>query len=355
MNILAIETSCDETGIAIVRASGKRRPHFEILVNLLSSQVALHKQYGGVVPHLAAREHEKNLPILFARALREGKKKNITLQDIELIAVTKGPGLSPALWRGINFAKELADKNNKSLLGVDHMQGHIMANFLQENAIRFPVLALVVSGGHTELVYMKAAGRYDLLGETVDDAAGEAFDKVARMIGLPYPGGPEISKFAQKGNPASFAFPRPMLSQKNYNFSFSGLKTAVLYTLRDMPTGQTGRAKLTLQTKRDIAASFEQSVVDVLVAKSLRAAKEHNVKTVLLAGGVAANKKLRQTLKEKLREQFPDIFFHAPALSLCTDNAAMIGAAAYIQLITKKKQPGSSTIKAEPSRQIADR
>ncbi len=350
MNILAIETSCDETGIAIIRGSGRVYPRIEVLENLLASQIAIHKKYGGVVPNLAAREHEKNLPILLKRALRQLEKKGFSLNDIDYVAVTKGPGLSPALWRGINFAKDLAEKNNKPLLGIDHMQGHIMANLLEEsNKVSFPALALVVSGGHTELVLLKKMGQYILLGETLDDAAGEAFDKVARMLGLPYPGGPEIGGLAKKGNPAAFAFPRPMLTQKNYNFSFSGLKTAVLYTIRDLPV------KPSIKTKRDIAASFEQAVVDVLIVKTVRAAKEYKVKTVLMAGGVAANKKLRDTLQKKLREQFPKIHFGAPTSELCTDNAAMIGAAAYVQLTSVgKKLPRASFIQAEPSRQITD-
>lgn len=355
--ILAIETSCDETGVAIIRGNGHALPHFTVLVNLLATQIQLHKKYGGVVPNLAAREHEKNLPILLARALRQARRKNITIDDIDVVAVTKGPGLSPALWRGINFAKDFAEKNNKPLLGVDHMRGHIIANFLEaKNKIAFPALALVVSGGHTELVLLKKLGQYVLLGETVDDAAGEAFDKVARMIGLPYPGGPEINKLAQKGDPRAFPFPRPMLAQRNYDFSFSGLKTAVLYTLRDLPTGQAGLpAKPTLKIKRNIAASFEQAVVDVLVAKTLRAAKEYNVKTVMLAGGVSANKKLRDTLRDNLHEQFPKIYFHAPSPALCTDNAAMIGAAAYVQLISSNKKPARIPgIQAEPSRKITD-
>jgi len=343
--ILAIETSCDETGIAIVVGKGKDNPSITIQAEELSSQIAIHKEYGGVVPHLAAREHEKNLPILLEHLLKNTK---ISHEDIDLIAVTKGPGLSPALWRGISFAKELSEKWQKPLLGVDHMEGHIAANFIGEASDnKFPILALTVSGGHTQLVLMRDWLKFDLLGETVDDAAGEAFDKVARMIGLPYPGGPEISRIAKDGDAKAFPFPRPMEHSKDYNFSFSGLKTAVLYTIEKLPD-------LTEQTKKDIAASFQQAVIDVLIKKTLRAAEVHGAETILLAGGVAANEELRNQLGHAIEKALPTTTYHIPPIQLATDNAAMIGAAAYIRMAHGEVGSIATDIVAEPARLITD-
>jgi len=341
--ILAIETSCDDTGIAIIEGEGKEKPEITILANELSSQIAIHKKYGGVVPHLAAREHEKNLPILLKRIL---KKSGIAIEKIDLIAVTYGPGLSPALWRGINFARELSEKWQKPLLGIDHIEGHIAASFI--NGIsKFPILALAVSGGHTQLVLMRNWLDFELLGETLDDAAGEAFDKVARMLNLPYPGGPEISKLSQEGNKEAFDFPRPMIYSKNYNFSFSGLKTAVLYKLKEI-------GRINGKTKKDIAASFQQAVVDVLIKKTIRAAKEYEAKTVVLAGGVAANAELREQLGKKIEEEVPGTAYNMPDKRFATDNAAMIGAAAYIRVSYGAKGSIAASIQAEPSRQITD-
>ena len=341
--ILAIETSCDETGIAIVVGEGKENPSITIQAEELASQVAIHKEYGGVVPHLAAREHEKNLPILLERILVGSDPTKM-----DLIAVTKGPGLSPALWRGINFARELSEKWKVPLLGIDHMEGHIAANFIGEvSESKFPILALTVSGGHTQLVLMRDWVDFDLLGETVDDAAGEAFDKVARMIGLPYPGGPEISRIAKDGDKEAFSFPRPMEHSKDYNFSFSGLKTAVLYTIEKLPD-------LTEQTKKDIAASFQQAVIDVLVKKTLLAAKEYGAETVLLAGGVAANEELRSQLGKAIAETLPTTTYHIPPIQLATDNAAMIGAAAYIRTAHGETGSIGADIAAEPARLITD-
>lgn len=372
--ILSIETSCDETGIAIVQGSGRTKPVINVLADVIASQIAIHKEYGGVVPHLAAREHEKNLPIVLRKAL---KKSGISLADIDVIAVTKGPGLSPALWRGIKFAQELAQKWHKPLLGIDHMEGHLSANFISSlggNEVsgiskskfqisklptthyslltKFPILCLTVSGGHTQLVLVSDWAQFELLGETVDDAAGEAFDKVARMLDLPYPGGPEISKLAKKGNTKAFPFPRPMLSKKNYLFSFSGLKTAVLYTLRDQnllssiskfprtsASSPRQSAAAISATFADIAASFQQAVVDVLVKKTIRAAKEYEVKTIMLAGGVAANQELRNQLGKAIKENLPNTKYQIPNTSFCTDNGAMIGAAAYICLATQTRPP----------------
>ncbi|KKU15240.1 MAG: putative tRNA threonylcarbamoyladenosine biosynthesis protein Gcp [Parcubacteria group bacterium GW2011_GWB1_45_9] len=342
MRILAIETSCDETAIAVVDAKGGlKRPRFKIVANEVASQIKIHRPFGGVVPNLAKREHIKNLPILFKRIL---KAKGLKLKA-DIIAVTVGPGLEPALWTGINFAKELAKKYKKPLIGVNHMEGHLYSNwFLPVREIQnskfkiqtsiktivFPAIVLVVSGGHTILLKMDSVTKRKKLGETRDDAAGEAYDKVARLLDLPYPGGPEIEKIAKRGNSEAVQFPRPMLNQKNYDLSFSGLKTAVLYYLRDNPL----KAK-SLKLKADIAASFQQAAIDVLVAKTMNAAKEYKAKSVMLCGGVAANKALRKELKIQSLKFKAD--FYAPEFALNTDNAAMIAAAGYVSFLKKKK------------------
>jgi N6-L-threonylcarbamoyladenine synthase len=332
MKILAIETSCDETSVALVEASGGlRKPRFKVLKNIVSSQIAIHRPFGGVVPNLAKREHQKNLPKIFHKLLTS----NFQPQDIDLIAVTVGPGLEPALWVGIEFAKSLAAELKKPLIGVNHMEGHLYSNVLENIGIDFPAVALVVSGGHTILLHMTSLTKWKKLGETRDDAAGEAFDKVARILGLPYPGGPEIQKIATKGNPKAIAFPRPMLKDKNYEFSFSGLKTAVLYYLRDNPKS----------SKANIAASFQQAVVDVLVGKTVRAAEEYGAKSVLLSGGVAANVALRKALADSCGRirvagaKGGGALFVCPDFEFNTDNAAMIAAAAYIQHLRKKHLP----------------
>ncbi|MFY9457711.1 MAG: tRNA (adenosine(37)-N6)-threonylcarbamoyltransferase complex transferase subunit TsaD [Candidatus Spechtbacterales bacterium] len=330
MKILAIETSCDDTCIAIVEAKPKRGskiPYFRILSNIVSSQTRIHRKYGGVVPMLAKRAHIDNLPVVLKQTLQGAGISENKKPKINIIAVTYGPGLEPALWAGINFAKELSRKWKIPLLGVDHMEGHVAANFLNTSAVKFPAVVLAVSGGHTQLILVKDILKYKLLGETLDDAAGEGFDKVARMLGLSFPGGPEIAKAARGGDPAAFAFPRPMMHSKDYNFSFSGLKTAVLYALRDL--------KITPKVKRNIAASFQQAAVDVLISKTIKAAKEYNAKTVMLAGGVAANRELRKQLGERIkeisREQSITINYQLPSITLATDNAAMIAAAAYFR------------------------
>ncbi len=336
MNILAIETSCDETAVALVRAAGGlKNPRFQILADFVSSQIAVHRPFGGVVPNLAKREHAKNLPVLLKKILRTDSR---IPNSADLIAVTVSPGLEPALWTGIEFAKSLF-KNWRSknpgikLAGASHIEGHLYSNFLDGRfAPVFPNVSLVASGGHTTLLLMKNLTEMKKIGETRDDAAGEAFDKVARLLGLPYPGGPEIAKIAEKGNPEAVAFPRPMLDQKNYDFSFSGLKTAVLYRLRD------NAAQINEQLKADVAASFQKAAVDVLVVKTIRAAKEFGAKTVTLSGGVAANKLLRDTLKKTVKKELPACRFHVPPLKYCTDNAAMIAAAAYFDFLRGKKR-----------------
>ena len=334
MHICAIETSCDETGIAIIDASGGlQNPRFKILKNLVSSQIKIHRPFGGVVPNLAKREHLKNLPIL----LKKLDPSFRLLNSIDLIAVTIGPGLEPALWTGIAFARELAAKYKKTLVGVNHLEGHLYSFLLPTNhesqiahrSTIFPAIALIVSGGHTIILKMDLFTKWERLGETRDDAAGEAFDKVARLLDLPYPGGPEVEKIARSGNPSAIQFPRPMLHDSSlggeYDFSFSGLKTAVLYYLRDNKNNN----------KADVAASFEQAAVDVLVAKTIRAAKQFGTKSVLLSGGVAANKFLRRNMKQEAQKM--GINFFVPDFKYNQDNAAMIAAAGYMAYLRKKR------------------
>ncbi|MFC1625378.1 tRNA (adenosine(37)-N6)-threonylcarbamoyltransferase complex transferase subunit TsaD [Patescibacteria group bacterium] len=349
MRILAIETSCDETAIAILEAKNKT---FKILSNAISSQVKLHAKWGGVVPSLAKREHLKNLPLIL---------KKIKPKKIDLIAVVNGPGLEPALWTGINFAQELAKKWNKPLIPINHLEGHFFSVFLPEKKNSkfklalsevegFPAVLLLVSGGHTQLVLLPArgeaspkhglGGKYKILGQTRDDAAGEAFDKVARMLKLGYPGGPVIAKAAERnrsshstvGSPISHTLPRPMISSKDYDFSFSGLKTAVLYKIKEFK-------RLTPKIKSEICKEFQQAVIDVLISKTLRAAKEHKAKTIIVAGGVAANKELRKQFKKNIHNSK----FLIPNSKFTGDNAAMIALAAYFR---KEKSPRAN-IKAQ--------
>jgi N6-L-threonylcarbamoyladenine synthase len=337
MIILAIETSCDETAIAVLK-NGK------ILSNIVSSQVKIHAEWGGVVPSLAKREHLKNLPIVLKKALMEAKldTEYKILNTIDAIAVTTGPGLEPALWTGINFAQELAKKWKKPIVAINHMEGHIFSVFLkQKPEITFPALALLVSGGHTELVFMKKLLNYKIIGSTLDDAAGEAFDKTAKMLGLPYPGGPEISRMASKFKreiqSAKFEIklPRPMINSKNYDFSFSGLKTAVLYLLRDMEK-KVPNAGDRLKLRPFICKEFQQAVIDVLISKTVRAAKEFKAKTIILAGGVAANEELRRQLGETVKKNIPRCALLVPRYEFTGDNAAMIALAASFR--AQKKQ-----------------
>ena len=378
MRILAIETSCDETAIAIADFSGtKKKPRIKILSNIVSSQVKLHAKFGGVVPNLAKREHQKNLVPILLQALKESRllesrimkqeaRKNhnskflilnsilereqellkifkkrvvhLSRPPIDAIAVTYGPGLAPALWVGVNFSRALSYLWDIPIIPVNHMEGHLFSAFLQKSRkenfqfsifnFQFPALALLVSGGHTELVLMKGYGKYNVIGETIDDASGEAFDKVARLLGLGYPGGPAISALAEQFKVSSLKLkvklPRPMLNSKDYNFSFSGLKTAVLYFLRDHP--ELARSKM---GKAAVAKEFQDAVVDVLVAKTIRAAKEYKVKTILLGGGVAANKNLREELGVKIAKELPRVVCRMPETTLTGDNALMIALSAY--------------------------
>jgi len=368
MKILSIETSCDETGISVLEIKSGKKPRqrngqatFEVLANSLNSQIKIHAPFGGVFPALAKREHIKNLPILLERTLKKAK-----LIKPDLIAVTSGPGLEPALWTGIVFAKELSKKWNIPIIPVNHMEGHILSVFgknkgkFQIPKINFPILSLLVSGGHTELVLSKDWMKYKIIGETLDDAAGEAFDKVARMLELPYPGGPEISKLAEQARKskkvsrsvlksiaqadgpsiaicqqanmcgfqnttADFKLPRPMIYTKNFDFSFSGLKTAVLYLIKKI-------GKLNEETKKEIACEFENAVVETLVHKTKKAIEKYNIKTVVVAGGVSSNKHLRKEMNKMINKKQTLIF---PEKNLSTDNSIMIGIVGYFKFLAK--------------------
>ena len=358
MKILAIETSCDETAVSLLEISGSlEKPNIKVLGDSYLSQAKLHEKYGGVYPNLAKREHEKNLPILLEKTLKEAGEPSEN-PNIDYIAVTEGPGLEPALWVGIGFALELGKKWAKSVIPVNHMEGHVFSIlFNASNPLKLPALALLVSGGHTELVIVKDFRDYEIIGRTRDDAVGEAFDKVARMLGLPYPGGPEISKLAEKSRiekeKIGIEFPRPMIHSDNLDFSFSGLKTAVLYKLKS-------EKKLSEEIKKDVARAFEDAAVEVLVEKTNRALLElgSSIKTLIVAGGVSANIHLNREL-EKLVEKFKNVKLHAPTRYLSTDNAVMIGIAAFIQAekepeTIKKQLPikarGNLSISSVPSR-----
>ncbi|MBC1475542.1 tRNA (adenosine(37)-N6)-threonylcarbamoyltransferase complex transferase subunit TsaD [Listeria grandensis] len=311
--ILGIESSCDETAVSVVRGGT------EMLSNVVASQIESHKRFGGVVPEIASRHHVEQITIVLEEALTQA---GVTMKQIDAIAVTEGPGLVGALLIGVNAAKTLAFIHNKPLIGVHHIAGHIYANRF-DREMQFPLLSLVVSGGHTELVIMREHGKFEIIGETRDDAAGEAYDKVARTLGLTYPGGVQIDKLAATGED-SFHFPRAMMDDASYDFSFSGLKSSFINTVHNL------RQKEQPLNEADLAASFQASVVDVLVAKTIRAAKEFGVKQLLLAGGVAANQGLRARLIQEVATELPDVTLIIPPLSLCGDNAAMIAAAGTI-------------------------
>lgn len=316
MKILAIETSCDETAAAVIE-NGK------IKSNIIASQAKLHVKYGGVVPEVAAREHVTAIIPTIDLALKQAKTK---LADLDYIAVTQGPGLMTSLLVGVDTAKALGAALGIPVLPINHLEAHIYANFVDKK-IKFPAIALIVSGGHTLLVEMKNHGKYRILGETLDDAAGEAFDKTAKMLGLGYPGGPQLSKLAKKGNPKAFNFPRPMINSNNFEFSFSGLKTAVLYKVNDLKA-------ISYKLKADLAASVQQAIVDVLIAKLEKAIVRYKPKTIMLGGGVAANELLRKHFD--LLAKSHKLTRSIPAFEFCTDNAAMIGLAAYYRIKNRK-------------------
>lgn len=348
MIILAIETSCDDTCVSILNI---KKQKIEILSNIVSSQAEIHKKYGGVYPTMAKREHQKNLLPVLKKAFKKAGIKNFIKPKIDFIAVTIGPGLEPCLWTGVNFAKALAHLWNIKIIPVNHIEAHILANFVGEtrnNAKHytkpreklFPAVCLVVSGGHTQLILMRDFGKYKILGETRDDAAGECFDKTARILGLGYPGGPAIAAEAAKINPVkSFAsskrkseilfnrvkLPRPMIYSKDYDFSFSGLKTAVLYNFKKQ-NSKVKKSKIYIQA---MCREIQQSVIDVLIKKTIKSAKDYKVKTIILGGGVTANQELRKQFEEKIKKELSNIQYLKPNIQFCTDNAAMIAITAY--------------------------
>lgn len=311
MIVLGLETSCDETGLALYDSEKG------LLGQVLYSQIHLHAEYGGVVPELASRDHVRKLIPLLEELL---KKTNIQKSQIDAVAYTRGPGLMGALMTGALFGRSLAFALNVPAIGVHHMEGHLLAPLLSEQPPEFPFVALLVSGGHTQLMAAYGIGQYELLGESIDDAAGEAFDKVAKMMNLPYPGGPNIAKLAEQGNPLTIEFPRPILHQ-GLDFSFSGLKTAVSVQLKKTPEAS---------VYPDIAASFQEAVVDVLTKKSIKALKNTGLKRLVIAGGVSANLALRARLEQQLKKLQAQVYYAEPAL--CTDNGAMIAFAGYQRL-----------------------
>lgn len=387
MIILAIETSCDDTSVSLIKISGKKNPAFKILSNVISSQVEIHKKWGGVYPTLAKREHQKNITPVLIKSLSEarmlkriknsrrenmatppnGQKLKTILEreetlfeqlkaflekyekpNIDLISVTTGPGLEPCLWVGVNFAKVLAYSWDLPIVPVNHVEAHILANWLgpirKNSRDIFPAVCLVVSGGHTQLILMKFFKKYKIIGETRDDAAGECFDKAAKIMGLGYPGGPVIAALAKiYGGRTSEKLPRPMINQKNYDFSFSGLKTAVLYNYKNQPL-RVRKSKKYIQT---MCAEVQQAIIDVLIRKTIKAAKDFGAKTIILGGGVTANKELRKRFKAACLK--PGFQLLVPPSSLSTDNAAMAGAAAYFN---RNKKTNWQNIEAEANLRI---
>lgn len=331
--ILAIESSCDETAASVVE-NGRN-----VLSNVISSQIEIHKEFGGVVPEVASRKHIENINDVVEEALVKAK---VGPKDIDAVAVTYGPGLVGALLVGINFAKGLAYAWGKPLIGVNHIEGHINANYIEDKSLEPPFISMVVSGGHTHLVKVKDYGQYEILGRTRDDAAGEAFDKIARAIGLGYPGGPLIDKAAKIGNKEAINFPRAIIDDETLDFSFSGLKSAVLNYLHN------SRQKNEEVKNEDVAASFQEAVVDVLVMKTIKAAKQESLSTIALAGGVASNSRLRERLLEECRVN--NYRFIKPSPILCTDNAAMVGCAGYYKYL--KNEFDNSSLNALPNLEL---
>lgn len=336
VDILAIETSCDETAAAVVR--GGR----EVLSNIISSQIDLHTLYGGVVPEIASRKHIEKINQVAGQALHEAGRN---LSDMDAIAVTYGPGLVGALLVGVSAAKAMSFASGIPLVGVHHIEGHISANYIENKELEPPFVCLVVSGGHSHLVVVRDYGEYEILGRTRDDAAGEAFDKVARAIGLGYPGGPKIDKVSRQGNPDAIQFPRAKVADAVYDFSFSGLKSAVLNYLNSC------EMKGIPVCQADVAASFQKAVVDVLVEHSLMAVEESGIDKFAIAGGVASNQALREALAEACRQK--GVAFYRPSPILCTDNAAMIGAAAYYEY--QKGVRHGYDLNAVPNLKLGDR
>lgn len=333
--ILAIESSCDETSAAVV-VNGRI-----LLSNIVASQIKSHMRFGGVVPEIASRHHVEQITQVIEEALVQADK---TMEEIDAVAVTIGPGLVGALLIGISAAKAVALAANKPLIAVNHMAGHIYANQLIE-PLQFPLMALVVSGGHTELVYMPQDGQFEIIGETRDDAAGEAYDKIGRILNLPYPGGKKMDELAHIGEDV-YDFPRAMIHEDHYDFSFSGLKSAVINRIHN------AKQKGEEIVAENVAASFQASVVEVLVEKSKRALQEYPVKQFVLAGGVAANRGLRTALQEMMQSHYPTVTFSIPPMNLCGDNAAMIGAAAYAKWL--EQDFAAMDVNAMPGLELGD-
>ncbi len=375
MKILSIETSCDDTGVAILGIKGLKKPSFKVLANIVSSQ-EIHKNYGGVFPAMAKREHQNNLLPVLEKTLKESKLLNPkhkaqspkqiqnpklkTIEkilekesklyqftkeflekyekpDIDAIAVTYGPGLEPCLWVGVNFARALSYYWNIPIIPVNHIEGHILVNFLEAKSYKlkakeiFPAISLVVSGGHTQLILVKGIGKYEIIGETRDDAAGECFDKAARILNLGYPGGPIISNIASKIKESNITLPRPMIHTKDYDFSFSGLKTAVLYKLRDTKP-ETAKSEKFIQ---EMCFAVQDAICDVLVRKTINAARDYKAKTIILGGGVSANKELRKQFDYKLKAISYKLNLLVPPANLSTDNGLMIAVAGYFNRAKK--------------------
>lgn len=326
MRVLGIETSCDETGVAIYDSEAG------LLANQLYSQIALHADYGGVVPELASRDHIRKTVPLIQEAL---KQANLSAKDIDGIAYTAGPGLVGALLVGSTIARSLAFAWNVPAIAVHHMEGHLLAPMLENTPPEFPFVALLVSGGHTQLISVKGIGQYELLGESVDDAAGEAFDKTAKLLGLDYPGGPLLSKLAQHGTAGRFTFPRPMTDRPGLDFSFSGLKTFAANTIR-----QSGDDE---QTKADIARAFEEAVIDTLAIKCRRALEQTGYNQLVIAGGVSANKPLREKLEQLMQQRKGSVFYARP--EFCTDNGAMIAYAGMVRLQAQETSDLAITVR----------
>ncbi|KQB57260.1 MULTISPECIES: tRNA (adenosine(37)-N6)-threonylcarbamoyltransferase complex transferase subunit TsaD [Acidovorax] len=322
--ILGIESSCDETGVALVRSTGNAVP--TLLSHALHSQIEMHQAYGGVVPELASRDHIRRVLPLATQVLTESGQ---TLADVDVVAYTRGPGLAGALLVGAGVACALGAALDKPVLGVHHLEGHLLSPFLSADPPEFPFVALLVSGGHTQLMRVDGVGRYEILGETIDDAAGEAFDKSAKLMGLGYPGGPALSRLAEQGDAAAFKLPRPLLHSGNLDFSFAGLKTAVLTQAKKLGDELEAR-------KADLAASTEAAIVEVLVKKTLAALKQTGLKRVVVAGGVGANRHLRAQLNAACAAA--KVRVHYPELHLCTDNGAMIAMAAAMRLQAGQQQ-----------------
>jgi N6-L-threonylcarbamoyladenine synthase len=332
--ILSIESSCDETAASVVE-NGRN-----VLSNVISSQIEIHKEFGGVVPEVASRKHIENITDVVRESMDDAK---VTPEDIDAVAVTYGPGLVGALLVGINFAKGLSYTWGKPLIGVNHIEGHISANYIENKELNPPFICLVASGGHTHLVYVKDFGDYEIMGKTRDDAAGEAYDKIARSIGLGYPGGPLIDQAAKKGNKEAIHFPRVIIDDETLDFSFSGLKSAVLNYIHNC------EQKNEKIVPEDVAASFQEAVIDVLVMKTMRAAEKKGCNTIALAGGVASNSRLRERITEECHKN--NYKFTKPSPVLCTDNGAMVGSAAYYKYL--KKEFSDLSLNAMPNLELA--